>query len=339
MNPKETKTGQSIDLVKTTVINPVLVERVLEIPNLERVLSVIDIGSGDGTSSRAVIKALSEKGYAVENLALVDADTKIFPDLVETTTFEPPYSLNTQVLEFRDRDILSAFLERFEGVYDIAIAQLVFQQIHTVPEASYLMHSAYWALKPAGELLLVDLHPKYIQYLVDQAPAKFEVLQRGGDGLMGRYHFDSGGSVEIHSRVMAIQLAMLLGVGFDLVNAASLSTDSIIDKKERYHALTQEKIPMFYMMQLRKNPANFVSGTTGVVEAIKPHTHGWVSVTFADGDEIMVPGFNNWEDVKKGSHLVLHETYRPEVEKQIVNYWVIDGEKVTGGQLVASQKQ
>ncbi|OGM32040.1 hypothetical protein A3D01_02865 [Candidatus Woesebacteria bacterium RIFCSPHIGHO2_02_FULL_39_13] len=154
MNSKEAKTGQGVDIIKSTVLTPALVESILEIPNLGKVVSLINVGSGDAISVRDVIEALAEKRHFIENLALVDADTKIFPDLVETATSEPPHSLNTQVLESGDRDVIAAFLERFEGQYDIAITKLVLQQIPTVAEASYLMYSAYGALKPTGELLL-----------------------------------------------------------------------------------------------------------------------------------------------------------------------------------------
>ncbi len=340
MTQKEAKTGQSVDIVKSTLISPTIVKNILEIPNLKTTLSLIDIGSGDASSSRGVTEALIGKGFIIENLALVDADTKVFPDLIRTVSTDPEQANSTQVLEFKDRDILKAFLELYQEKFDIGIAQMVLHQIPTIQEESYLIHSTYQTLKPNGELFIIDFHPTYIQYLIDHDPNKLKVLQIEDRYLDGIYNFDSGGSVKINSRIVAAQLAMYLGLGFDLVKTVPINTDEIADKKDRYKKLFEEKIPMFYLMQLRKNPANFVSSTTGIVDCIKPDGPKWLTVTFADQDEILIPKFDSWESVQPGSQLVLHETIRPEVNMQIVNYWVIaEDEKITGGQLVASQKQ
>ena len=81
-------------------------------------VSLIDVGSGDGTSSREVVKTLAENGRFIENLALVDADTQIFPGLVGTVTEEPAFAFETQVLEFKRREVLRTFLDQYEGKYD-----------------------------------------------------------------------------------------------------------------------------------------------------------------------------------------------------------------------------
>jgi hypothetical protein len=93
---------------------------------------------------------------------------------------------------------------------------------------------------------------------------------------------------------------------------------------------------MFYLMQLKKNPANFISSTEGVVQTIGPHDSRWIEVTFADDEKVRIPMFSNWEKVKPNSHLVLHETYRKEIAATMLNYWIIDEkEEIMGGQLVA----
>lgn len=338
MNCKETKTGQSIDVVKASLINPALTKSILDIPELKRELSFIDIGSGDATSSRGVIDALGEAGYRVRDLALVDADIQIFPDLLETVTSEPAYSVNTQIFEAGKRDVLAEFLKHYIEQYDIALFQLVLHQIESDQRASYLMYFAYRALKPAGYLLVVNLHPKYLQYLAEHEPTKFVVTSRYSDGLVGKYHFDSGGSANVHGRSVETQLAMFLWLGFDLVKVIPIATTPLADQKPRYRDLARKGVPMFYIMQLKKNPANFISSTEGVVRSIRPYDPRWLAVTFADGEKIRIPMFSNWEKVNPNNHLILHETCRPEIAATLINYWIIDQEEeVTGGQLVARE--
>lgn len=335
MTKEDGKTGQSVDLVKTTLLSPALTKSILGISRLGKELSLLDVGSGDGSAFTDVVNGLVKKGHTLENLAVLESDTKIFPHLLNATVAGLP-STQTQFVETRKRDVIREFLGVNGEKYDIAILQLVLQQTLNNSEAAYLMYYVYRSLKTTGELLLVDLHPKYIQYLIENEPAKFELTQRGDRQSTGWYHFDSGGRVEMCSREIEVQLAMLLGIGLDLVKITPITTEAIADYKERYDRLAKAGIPMFYLMQLRKNPENFVSSTEGLVLSIKPQDGGWVLVSFADKEEILIPRFNEWEKVKPGSNLILHETRRRENGLQMINYWVIDrDEKIRGGELVA----
>lgn len=188
--------------------------------------------------------------------------------------------------------------------YDLALSQLVLHQIQSDHEAS-----------------------------------KFEVSNKTNGRLTGTYHFDSFGSAQVYSRNIEIQLAMLLGLGFDFVKMQPITTNALADQKPRYRDLADRNIPMFYLMQLRKSDANFISSIEGVVQSIRLHDSGWIVVVFSDSKEILVPMFSNWDKVKPDSHLVLHETHREEVSATMLNCWIIDGkEKVTGGQLVARKQ-
>lgn len=330
----EVKTGQSVDAVKEGLISPVLSEYVLGLPELPKDFSLIDIGSGDATASRSLLLSLLKAGHHLKNLALVDADITIFPDLMGTATSEPISSIDTQVLEAGRRDILQSFLEHYEEKYDLALSQLVFHQIESDSEVSYLMYLAYRALKSTGNLLLVNLHPEYLEYLGEHEPDKFKVTDQTERQLTGTYHFDSSGTAPVYSRNIEIQLAMLLGLGFDLTQAIPIATDVLADQKPRYRQLAENDIPMFYLMHVKKNPSHFVSSTEGVIKNITPANDQWMIVDFIDGDQIKIPKLSGWENIHQGSGLVLHETRRKGTTGNFLNYWVIDPEeKVTGGQI------
>lgn len=331
----EAKTGQSADILKRGLINPILLDRILKIPGLPSDLSVIDLGSGDATSSQDLIVSLLAAGRYIRNLALVDADITIFPDLVGTATQEPINSFKTQVVQAGRRDVVTEFLQHFEGMYDLALSQLVLHQIEGDHDASYLMYLAYLALKPLGDLLVVNLHPEYLQYLAKHEPKKFKLKSASGGLVVGTYNFDSSGSSLVHSRSIENQLSMFLALGFDPVKMIPMVPGALADHKPRYLDLAKRHIPMFYLMQLRKSPSSFISSTAGSIDRIKPSGDQWITVTFADGDEVVIPSFKDWKQVGRGDNLILHEIRRKEVGASILNYWVIDAnEKIRGGQLV-----
>jgi len=339
MNRREIKTGQSIDVLKHELVHPTLIEHVLQIPGLPTDLSLIDVGSGDATSSRDLLISLISSGKSINNLALVDADTSIFPDLVRTATTEPIASFDTQMVQAHSRNVVAEFLSHYEETYDIALSQLVLHQIINNHEASYLMYLAYQALKPTGDLFVVNLHPEYLQYLAEKEPDKFAVSDITNGRMTGEYKFDSSGSAPVYSRSMENQLAMFLGLGFDFVKVAPISTEVVANQKQRYRNLEEKGIPMFYLMQLRKNSANFISSTIGAVEQIEPYNNQWITVRFLDGDQIKMPGFNDWKKVVKGDHLVLQETRRKEIDATMLNYWIINSnEEIRGGQLVCRKQ-
>lgn len=339
MNQKEAKTGQSIDSVKSTLLTPIVAESLLELSQGSRELSVIDVGSGDGSSSNDVVKALAAKGVYVDNLALVDTDVQIFPDILRTVE-EPLSARNIQVVQPGNRDIFHAFLLSYEEKFDAAISQLVMHQISDPHKASYLFYSIYRALKPRGELLLFDLHSRYLQYLIEHEPAKFRMEQQDNNRISGEYFFDSGGSVQVNTDNVSVQLAQLLGLGFDLVTARSIVPQQVADKNKRYKTLTDRNIPMFYFMRLRKNPDNFLSSAEGTIDTVSPHGAQGLSITFADQDTILVPKLNRWEGIKRNDQLLLQEIYRKELKMQLLNYWVITKQdEVKGGQLIFSNEK
>lgn len=339
MNRNEIKTGQSIDTLKHGLIHPVLADQVVQIPDLPTDLSLVDVGSGDATSSRDLLIFLINNGKRINNLALVDADTGIFPDLIGTVTSEPITSFDTQVVQAYSRSVTAEFLKHYEEKYDLALSQLVLHQISNDHEASYLMYLAYQALKPTGDLFVVNLHPKYLQYLAENEPDKFAVTEKTNSCMTGTYNFDSSGAAPVYSRAIENQLVMFLSLGFDFVKVVPICTEGIVDQKPRYRNLAEKRIPMFYLMQLRKNPANFISSTEGVVDQIEPNNDQWVTIRFMDGDEIKIPGFKDWKLVTKGDHLILQETHREEIEATLINYWVISSdEEIRGGQLVCRKQ-
>lgn len=172
-----------------------------------------------------------------------------------------------------------------------------------------------------------------IMDIIEHEPAKLAVLNREGSQLRGRYHFDSGRSADVYAREMAARVVMLLSLGFDLAKVIPIVPDSIAGKNDRYRILSENKIPMFYLMRLLKNPANFISSTEGVVDAVDPGKAGWISVSFVDGEKVMVPIFSKREDIKTGDYLILQETYRREIKTQMLNWWAITSKgKVKGGQ-------
>lgn len=319
----ETKTGQSIDTVKENLLSPILVDKILQLPTLKdvRQLSVVDVGTGDASYSRHVINQLVQQGVCVDNLGLIDADTEIFSDLL-TTTLEPemPPPINVQVVETKKRAVVGEFLRQFGGQYDVAISQLVLHQILNDSEMSHLMYTTYQALKPEGTLFLVDLHPRFIRYLMQHEPTKFSGLDKEGV-LEGEYHFDSGGSVTLKSREVPHVLGIMLGLGFDFVDAAPILPEAISDEKERYRQMVESQTPMFYVMQLRKNEGNFVSSTEGVVRQVQPYQENGMLIAFTDGEEIIVPKFPGLEDIMPNDHLTLLEIHRPENDTRVINYW------------------
>lgn len=336
MSGLEFKTGQSVDIQKQGVIHPVLIDHILQIPGLPPDLSLVDIGSGDATSSRDLLISLINKGKNVKKIGLIDSDIGIFPDLIEAATAEPIASFDTQVVHTRSRSVTEEFLNQYEDKYDLALLQLVLHQISSDHEASYLMYLAFQTLKPAGDLFVINLHPKYLQYLAENEPNKFTITAQNKDTVTGIYNFDSSGSASVYSRGVKNQTAMFMGIGFEYVKAVPISAEAISTQKPRYRNLSEKGVPMFYLMHFRKNTTSFVSSTHGVVNKIKPHNSEWIRITFLDGDEILFPTFRDWKQVVKNDHIFIQEIRSKEINANIINYWVInDKEDITGGQLVA----
>ncbi len=334
------KTGQGIDPVKGKIVHPALLDKFVRTPDLPRNdLSLVDFGAGKGTSCADFIALLIQAGYSVAGLALVDADVEVFPDTVGTVTKKPLDSLPIQVVQSSDHVMAGAFISQFKAKFDVALCQLVLHQIGNDNAASYLLYLAYLTLKPNGSLFIVNLHPRYLQYLTEFEPNKFKVTDQSADCVSGMYFFDLDGSQNVKSRAMHIQLGMLLALGFDFDSVTHLVPAALAEENTRYLNLTESSIPMFYILQVRKRADNFVSSINGIVSNIEINDDQWLVVTFLDGDEVRIPSFTGWGEVLPGEYLMLHEVYREEVDALIVNYWIIGlDEKIRGGQLVARNR-
>lgn len=335
----EHKTGQHIDTLKYNLIRPVIVEKILDIPGLPKNFSFFDLGTGDVTSSRSVIIDLLHNGHGIQNLAVLDADINVFPDLFETIVSETMTYIDTQIVKVDDEDVINEFYKQYEGVYDVGLFQLVLHQIENDHAASYYMYLAHRALKHDGDLFLVNLHPKYLEYLSKNEPDKFQVRKREDHKMTGQYKFDSSGSAPVFSRNIETQLSMLLSLGYELSEVTPITTEAVEKEKKRYKDLRRNNIPMFYVMHLHKNEANYLSSTEGVVEKVEDLGDDTARVIFVDNDEIRIPKFSGLDKIRKGSKLVLHETYRREVKANILNYWIIEnGQDISGGQLIVRRK-
>lgn len=336
MERKPTKTGQHIDIQKWTLVVPALSRRIAEIPGLPQDISLLDIGTGDASSVEGLILSLVEKKRIV-SVGLVDADIEIFPDLVTTATSGVIDNINTQIVQVGERASLAEFLRRFEGQYDVATCQLVMHQIENHHAASYLMYMAEQALKPDGEMFIVNLHPDYLKYIAENEPKKFSIDNIDNGVLTGTYAFDSTGSASVYSRDLRSQLMMSLALGFELVDFEQIIPEALSELKPRYKDMTEKKVPIFYLLQLRKNPKNFVLSTEGLVQQVKRYNKQWTTVTFVDGDEVRIPGVSQWKKIKEGDQLILQQTVREGLEGTILNYWVINPkQEIDGGQLVVS---
>jgi len=341
MSKREAKTGQSIDLIKGNILIPALINSIAKIPDLNKSLSIIDIGAGDATNSLSLVEILISVGYQIENIALADVDVKVFPHLLGNMLNHSLPVLNQQFLEVKNQNTIAKFLQQFGGQYDIALSQLVLHQIKNIHETSYLMYFAHRALLDNGHLLIVNLHPKYLDYLTEHIPEKFRLLKTYDYAIEGEYFFDSGGSNNVFSRNIETQLSMFLSLGFDLVKFSPIFTTILAHQKNLYQELEENNVPMFYAMLLKKNPNNFVSGTEGTVKKIKEFNPQWIKITFMDDSVIEIPKFSGWENVKAGSFLVLHEIHHDENGITIFNYWILsndESETKTGGQLVVREK-
>ncbi len=333
-NTREAKTGQSIDPLKEGLIHPLILGCILQIPNLATELSFFDFGSGDASSSQNLLISLILNGMRIKKTAFFETDTKIFSNLVRTTFSNPIDTFSNQVVLAQNTGVISRFTRQYESSYDVAVAQLVLHQILNRDEASYFLFLAFQALKETGDLLIVNLHPKYLQDLEEHEPQKFVVKSSTENEVTGVFSFDTSGSTLMCSRSPQSWLATLLALGFDFIQMVPIFTDSIQDHNPRYHRLAENKIPIFYLLQLRKNPFNFVSSTQGIVRKIETCDNQWIRVTFLDAQEIHMPGFKDWQKVQIGDYLILHETRMKNISAITLNYWVIDSnENIIGGRI------
>jgi hypothetical protein len=304
------KDGQSLDPVKETLLQPILVNEItnsLEEKN-NKVFSLVDFGTGDCSYFSNVVKEINNRKYVIHTVAVVDVGTDKFIDIHQNLLYpDLPKKINTVVVGTKDHYLLEEFQNKFSERFDIAISQLVLHQILEDSEMSHLFYRIYQSLKYGGDLFLVDLHPEFIEYLADKEPDKFEVIGKG-NRLVGKYNFDSGGSILTSNRRLEFILSMALCMGYNLVESGGIHTDTIQEIKDRYKKMVDEGVPMFYLMKLRKNTENFISENKGLIKRIKNYKNDYISITFSDNVEIFVPQFDDWEKVKKGDFLEILET-------------------------------
>lgn len=329
------KTGQSIDQIKRELLTPALVKSILQTHDIKNGLSLLDLGSGTSESVLSLIKDLNRAGYKFDNCGFIDADAEIFPYLI-SNNMENLDVLNSQYVDLSNLDNALKFLEVFQEKFSVVICQLVLHQIENIAELSFLMNLTHSLLQDNQYLYIVNLHPKYLDYLEKKQPNKFSVINKNDEYVEGEYHFDSGGSNKVYSRDIQTQLSILLALGFDLIEFSPISTEPIANKKELYKELHINEIPMFYLLKLKKNNEHTLSIEEGAVKKIKKTKNDWLQIEFSNGNEILIPEFSDWNKIVPGDLLILHEVYRQKEEIKLLNYWIIpaDGTEKKGGQLV-----
>lgn len=334
MRKKEVKTGQSVDNVKSQVIQPVVAEYVHFLFEQYHPLSILDVGSGDATSSYSLLSFLAQQGRLLRNFAALDADLPIFPDLVETISTQL-LALDTQVVHTQHGSLVNEFIDANNERFDLALCQLVLHQVEHDFQVAHLMNLVHYALNPTGDLLLVNLHSQYLEYLSHYEPDKFRITNRGARRFTGKYMFDSGGSANIYGRTTKETASILVELGFDYVSFTPIFTHAIQDQKPRYRDLVKKDIPMFSLLHMKKNPKHFLSSTKGMVREIEEHSAQWINIILLDGEEISVPKFKGWKNVQPMSYIFLHEVLRKDVGVTILSYWIMDPQDIlSGGQLV-----
>ncbi len=343
MSERRPGLNKGADRAKETLLNPPLVERISRMAaSMEGGISILDAGSGDGTSVWGVVAKLLEQGVELENLGLVDADVEILPRLLTTAIAGEPLveTPNIQLVQGGERKgFIREFLSQYAGKYDVAVCQLVLHQILDDSEASLFVYSILRALKPEGELLVIDLHPQYLEYLEANEPGKVN-LQREGDGFRGEFFPDGGGKIPICLRELPETLAFMAGMGFDLKEGFDIYPGAAREVKPRYQSMTDQGVPLFRFLRLRNNPDNFVSASEGVVENVELED-GQLLVTFTDQKRIWLPHFSSWGDIEPGDYLVLHEIRRPEIDSSVLSYWAIPQDpekKIRSNQVLFKEK-
>jgi hypothetical protein len=325
------KTGQHIDIPKREIIVPALTNFITEaFSEQTRPLGLLDLGGGDSSTSLALIECLKGRNIQIGAHALVDRDQNVFPDaLGNIFKADILTQASVGVIQPDRARHLGPDVEAYKDAFDVAVANLMLHQTTSQAELTLLMFRAATALKDSGRFYITELHPDFLSYLQENEPEKLHL-----EGSVGEYSFDSGGSVKMVNRTIQDTLASAISVGFKLNRYSFPSIQSIEKQKPRYEKLIKEGIPMFYIMELQKNPNGFISSTEGVVAGAVQHGTSQMRIDLADGEFVIIPISENIIKIKNGDRIVLSDILLPD-HRIHLNMWVIP--KVEDEEIWSSQ--
>ena len=313
------KTGQHIDIPKQEIIVPALTSFISDaFSGQVGPFGLLDLGGGDSSTSLALIESLKRKNIQISAHALVDRDQQVFLGaLGNILDSDILANAGVAVIQPDRAGHLGPSLESYENIFDVAIANLMLHQTSLEAELTLLMFRTSLALKNSGRFYITELHPDFLAYLQENEPEKIRL-----DGQRGEYLFDSGGSVSITNRSIQDTLASAIGVGFKLNRYNFPSIQPIENKKPRYKKLIEAGIPMFYIMELQKNPNGFISSTEGVVAGTTPHGTSQMRIDLADGEFVIIPISEYLSRINTGDRIVLSDILLPD-HRMHLNMWVI----------------
>lgn len=312
----DTQHGQGIDLLKSKVLVQAIGEAIAasvcpEVLASQQGIRLMDVGTGDGTTIRAILYDLESSGVLVSRIALVDPDEEILPELLRTVLLDDPIALEQrQVLMIQgDREYPIGPLPSPETVdtpderFDAITATMVLHQVKTAAELLHVCMHMFLALKENGRLFITGLHPDYLAYLVKNESEKFhyDLPQRDNYhfGRLGTYHLDGGADITMVDRSFK-ELEILMSLcSMRVLPERIPSLDRVLDTHPRAKMLCQNHIPMFYILEVVPQPGMFVSFHEGVVKNIKIKNKESI-VTYKDGDTVSVPGANGYMGIKSG---------------------------------------
>lgn len=312
MTTVESPREQSADLLKDRIIVPAVCSIIQESFPDHQDLGLLDIGAGDTSSAITVIQGLSEAGIIMSRLAFVDRDLGVFPRAVEeimayTDLVDNP-NLSIALIEPDSRRHLGPSLSSYESVFDVATLQMV-AHLMDDPELSLTLCRTFFALNDEGKLIITDFNPAYLEYLLEQEPAKYQQAISPGGRVEGIYHL-SGVPVPIHPRKLEELAVLLMCTGFDITRRPlSPSLATVAEAKPRYADLVEQEIPMFNIIQVEKSD-RFVSFTEGVVQEISSSDDS-ARVIFMDGSERTFRESECWSKINPGETLVSLEVVLP----------------------------
>ena len=284
-------------------------------PDRREAAALLDYGTGDASTITHLISSLLLQGIDVRHLGLVDIGKQIFSSTISTALgwMDGDPSRSIYLIEGEQRVMFAPRLDLHEDVFDAINLNLVLHQISNDAEFVLFLCRAVLSLRNNGVLLITDLSPEYIQYLMNYEPDKFTVRNTDSVGTLdGTYRFDSGGQSFVRSRGLKTIVSELIGIGFKLVEVRHPSLEPILNVKPRYRNLHEAGIPMFYTLVCQKGEDKFLSYSEGVVGAVTLTRKDNVRLTFQDRDEIVIPKISDWEKLTAGERVVLLEILLPD---------------------------
>ena len=216
-----------------------------------------------------------------------------------------------------------------ENVFDVINMHLVLHQIPNDAEYLLLLCRALFSLRDDGILVITDLSPDYINYLMEFEPSKFKVYDEGQrDTISGEYLYDSGGSSYVKSRNIPSIVASLIGTGFRLIEVSSPSLIQAVGLKARYSRLHKLGVDMFYTLVFMKDRERFISFSEIRVKSVGVSRHRNLQLITSEDEELIIPSFERWDQIEENDRVVLLETLLPD-GRPCLNLWVLprDGKR------------